>query len=185
MIEVRFHGRGGQGAVVASRLLAEAAFIEGMDVQAFPFFGVERRGAPVTAFTKIDDRPIRVKSMIYEPDFVIVLEQSLVDFVDVLEGLKPEGRVLINTTRSPEEMSAKLKRPVDVVDATQIAIDHGLGSREAPIVNTALLGAFARSSGIVSLDAVTEAIRNNVPRKKEENVAAARDAYEKVRMQEV
>jgi 2-oxoacid:acceptor oxidoreductase gamma subunit (pyruvate/2-ketoisovalerate family) len=108
-----------------------------------------------------------------------------VDFVDVLEGLKPDGKVLINTTRSPEEMSAKLKRPVDVVDATQIAIDHGLGSREAPIVNTALLGAFARSSGIVSLDAVIQAIRNNVPRKKEENVAAARDAYVKVKIQEV
>ena len=87
MIEIRFHGRGGQGAQIACKILATAAFHEGKDVQAFPYFGVERRGAPVTAFTKIDDRAIRVKSMIYEPDYVIVLDESLLKVVDVTEIL--------------------------------------------------------------------------------------------------
>ena len=100
MIEIRFHGRGGQGAQIASRILAEACFEEGYDVQAFPYFGVERRGAPVTAFTRMDDRPIRVKSQIYKPDFVIVMDPSLLQAVDVTSGLKEGGLVMVNTTKS-------------------------------------------------------------------------------------
>ena len=99
MIEIRFHGRGGQGAVTAANILAEAAFREGNDVQAFPYFGVERRGAPVTAFTKIDKKPIRVKSQIYEPDYVVVLAPQLVQAINVAEGLKPDGIVIINTNK--------------------------------------------------------------------------------------
>ncbi|MCI0497949.1 MAG: 2-oxoacid:acceptor oxidoreductase family protein [Thermoplasmata archaeon] len=181
MIEIRFHGRGGQGAVIASRLLAEAAFIEGKDVQAFPFFGVERRGAPVTAFTKIDDRPIRIKSEIYEPDHVIVLDTALLGYIDVVQGLKPGGRVLINCPlERAAQYRARSKAPIDAVDGTGIAIGHGLGSRESPIVNTSMLGAFARSSGLVGIDAVAEAIRRQVRRKVEANIEAARDAHDRV-----
>jgi len=183
VIEIRFHGRGGQGAVIASRLLAEAAFIEGKDVQAFPFFGVERRGAPVTAFTKIDDRPIRVKSMIYEPDYVIVLDTALLEYIDVGLGLKEDGRILINASASMAgEYRKKLGVTVDVVDGTSIALEHGLGSRESPIVNTSMVGAFARS-GVVSIDSVAEAVERQVKRKVEPNIQAARDAFESVELE--
>ena len=104
MIEIRFHGRGGQGAVIGANILAQAAFKEGKDVQAFPYFGVERRGAPVTAFTKIDHRPVRIKSQIYEPDYVVVLDASLLKAVDVDQGLKPGGIVLINTDKDPKDI---------------------------------------------------------------------------------
>ncbi|HID74257.1 MAG TPA: pyruvate ferredoxin oxidoreductase [Thermoplasmata archaeon] len=186
MIEVRFHGRGGQGAVIASRLLAEAAFIEGKDVQAFPFFGVERRGAPVTAFTKMDNRPIRVKSEVYEPDYVIVLDTALLEYIDVAQGLKEDGRLIINAPVSMADgYRERLGVPCDVVDGTRIAIEHGLGSREAPIVNTSMVGAFARASGLVGIESVAEAVRRHVRRKVDANIAAARDAYEKVDVQEV
>ena len=178
MIEVRFHGRGGQGAVIASRILAEAAFMEGYDVSAFPYFGVERRGAPVTAFTRMDKRPIRVKSQIYEPDYVVVLDPSLMKAIDVLKGLKEGGKVLVNTGKKPEELS--LNANVATVDATSIALRHGLGSRTAPIVNSAMVGAFARISGIVSIEAVMESVKHNVPVKHEENALAAKEAYESV-----
>jgi len=179
MIEIRFHGRGGQGAVVASRILAAAAFLEGKDVQAFPFFGVERRGAPVTAFTKIDEKPIRIKSEIDEPDYVIVMDTALLSAVDVTQGLKKGGLVLINTEKSAEEIHEILgAEKVAVVDATEIAIRNQLGTKVQPIVNTALVGAFARASGIVKLDSVVQAIGSEVPRNPERNQQAARDAYE-------
>ncbi|MCD6383831.1 MAG: pyruvate ferredoxin oxidoreductase subunit gamma [Thermoplasmata archaeon] len=185
MIEIRFHGRGGQGAVVASRILAEAAFLEGKDVQAFPFFGVERRGAPVTAFTKIDEKPIRIKSEIYEPDYVIVLDAALLSAVDVTQGLKEGGMVLVNTERSPEEIHEVLKaKRIAVVNATEIAIRNQLGSKVQPIVNTAMVGAFAKVSGLVTLDSVVEAVGREVPRAKERNQQAARDAYEEVVLKE-
>ncbi|MCD6110536.1 MAG: 2-oxoacid:acceptor oxidoreductase family protein [Thermoplasmata archaeon] len=179
MMEIRFHGRGGQGAVVASRILAAAAFLEGKDVQAFPFFGVERRGAPVTAFTKIDEKPIRIKSEIDEPDYVIVMDTALLSAVDVTQGLKKGGLVLINTEKSAEEIHEILgAEKVAVVDATEIAIRNQLGTKVQPIVNTALVGAFARASGIVKLDSVVQAIGSEVPRNPERNQQAARDAYE-------
>ncbi len=182
MIEIRFHGRGGQGSVVAGKLLALAAFKEGKYVSAFPYFGVERRGAPVTAFARISDRPIRIKSQIYKPDYVVVLDAALLKQVDVLHGLKDDGAILINTTKSPEEIKFKRKvRRIATVNATEIAIKHGLGSKTAPIVNTAILGAFAKMSGVVGINAVVEAILENAPAKKEENASAAKEAYEEVR----
>jgi 2-oxoacid:acceptor oxidoreductase gamma subunit (pyruvate/2-ketoisovalerate family) len=179
MIEIRFHGRGGQGAVVASNLLAMAAFREGKDVQAFPYFGVERRGAPVTAFTKLDDKPVRVKSQIYEPDHVIVMDASLLKAVDVTQGLKTGGLVLINTDKKPREVQG-IKGNIATVDATAIAVKHGLGSREAPIVNTAILGAFAKATGIVKIESLVESILDSAPAKKSENAEAAKEAYETV-----
>jgi len=183
MIEIRFHGRGGQGAVVASRLLAVAASYEGKDVQSFPFFGVERRGAPVTAFTKIDDKKILVKSNIYEPDYVIVMDPSLLSAIDVTAGLKPDGVVLINTGKGIDDVKKLVNaNRIALVDATDIAIKNGLGSRENPIVNTAILGAFAKVSGIVSIESIKRAIEENAPRKKEENKKAAEEAFNQVKI---
>lgn len=179
MIEIRFHGRGGQGAVVASRLLAQAAFLEDNDVQSFPYFGVERRGAPVTSFTKIDKKPIRIKSQIYEPDYVIVLDHSLMNAVDVADGLKNDGFILINTNKRPEEFNLPAKR-IATVDATSIAITHRLGSKHAPIVNSAVLGAFSKVSKIIKLSSLIQSILEISPAKKEENASAAKEAYEKV-----
>ncbi|MEW5937098.1 MAG: 2-oxoacid:acceptor oxidoreductase family protein [Candidatus Thermoplasmatota archaeon] len=180
MIEIRFHGRGGQGAVVASNILAEAAFSEGMHVSSFPFFGVERRGAPVTAYTRIDTKPIRIRSGIYKPDHIIVMDSTLLRAVDVLAGMKEGGIVLVNTHQKPEELGIDERFRVAVVDATKIALEHRLGSRAAPIVNSAVLGAYARVSGKVSIDAIVAAIKNTAPAKKEENAMAARDAHEQV-----
>lgn len=184
MIEVRFHGRGGQGAVIASNILAEAAFIEGKEVSAFPFFGVERRGAPVTAYTRIAEKKIRIKSGIYEPDFVIVLDPSLLDAVNIAEGLKPGGLILVNTKKSAAKLRVELgladDRKLATVPATDIAIKHKLGSKAAPIVNSSLLGAFAKASGVVGIESLIEAVKHNVPVRVEENAAAAREAYDSV-----
>ena len=182
MIEIRFHGRGGQGSVIASKILAKAFFMEGKYVSAFPYYGVERRGAPVTAFTRVDNRPIRARYQIYEPDYVIVLDPSLIGPVNVLKGLKKEGYILINTIKTPEEMGEVLNHGnIATVDATEIAIKHHLGSQTAPIVNTAILGAFARVSGLVKIETVMDAIRQAAPAKQEENALAAKDAYDNVR----
>ncbi|MGB9637123.1 MAG: 2-oxoacid:acceptor oxidoreductase family protein, partial [Thermoplasmata archaeon] len=152
MYEIRFHGRGGQGAVIASNLLAEAFFIDGYDVQAFPYFGVERRGAPVTAFTRADKKPIRVKMQIYEPDYVVVLDPSVLLKTDVTAGLKEGGIVLINTPKPPSSFKDKIRAKVYTVDASAIAMKHRLGSKAAPIVNTAILGAFGYAAKIPKIE---------------------------------
>ena len=184
MIEVRFHGRGGQGAVIASNILAEAAFIEGKEVSAFPFFGVERRGAPVTAYTRIDENKIRNKSGIYAPDFVVVMDPSLLNAVNIVEGLKPTGLILLNTKRDPKLLRTELGLTKDqklaTIPATDIAIKHRLGSKAAPIVNSSILGAFSKISGVVGIDSLIEAVKNNVPIKIDENAAAAKEAYDSV-----
>jgi len=179
LIEVRFHGRGGQGVVVASEVLANAAFRMGFEVSSFPFFGVERRGAPVTAYARIDNRPIRVKSSIYWPDYVVVLDSSLLRGVDVLEGLKQGGSVLINYPEGKklENMSPRFR--YFMIDATAVASSHGIGSSTAPIVNTAIMGGFAKMCNLVTLDSVLESIRELAPAKEEENVAAAKEAFER------
>lgn len=179
MIEVRFHGRGGQGVVVASEVLARAAFKMGFEVSSFPFFGVERRGAPVTAYARIDKKPIRVKSSIYEPDYVVVLDNALLKGVDVLEGLKDGGRILINYPEGKKPPNLIPKYRYFVIDATSIAATHGLGSRTAPIVNTAIMGGFAKMSDLIALDPILESIRELAPSKEEENVAAAKEAYQR------
>ncbi len=177
MLEVRFHGRGGQGAVVASEILARAAMKEGKYASAFPFFGVERRGAPVMAFCRIDDRPIRVHAGIYEPDHVVVLDHGLMKMVNVFEGQTNGGSVVVNTSLSMEELGLPAERRTLLIDATTIALRRGLGSATAPIVNTAILGAFARACDIVSIDSILESIKESAPAKRDQNVAAAQDAY--------
>lgn len=180
-MEVRFHGRGGQGVVIASEVLAKAAFRMGFEVSSFPFFGVERRGAPVTAFARIDKKPIRNRSSIYEPDYVVVLDSSLLKGVDVLEGLKPGGTVLINYPDGVPLPSLKPSYKYYSLDANTIAATHGIGSKVTPIVNTSIMGGFARICDWVSLDAMLETIKIVAPVKKDENVAAAREAYDKTK----
>ena len=180
MIEIRIHGRGGQGAVIASKVLATAVFREGRYVQSFPSFGVERRGAPVTAFTRIDERPIRLRCQIYEPDHLIVLDPTLLEAVDVTAGLKPGGWILINSGRPPRSFALPSHYRVATVDASAIAIRHRLGPASAPIVNTAILGAFARVTALVGIEALSDAVREIVPVKQEDNVAATREAHDEV-----
>ena len=181
MRELRIHGRGGQGAVIASKVLAVALFDEGRWVQSFPAFGVERRGAPVTAFLRLDEEPIRLRCEVTAPDDLIVLDPTLIDAVDVTGGLKDGGGVLINSDQGPEAYAHLSDRyRVATVDASAIAAEHAIGSRTQPIVNTAILGAFATWSGLVSLEAVCEAIRKEVPVRPEDNVAAARRAASSV-----
>lgn len=157
--------------------MAEALFREGREVQSFPAFGVERRGAPVTAFLRVDDSPILLRCEITEPDDLIVLDPTLVEAVDVTAGLQSGGTILINSARPPtsyDELGNRFR--VATVDASAIATRRGLGSRNQPIVNTAILGGFAAISGLVELDSVCAAIRENVPFHPDENEAAAREA---------
>jgi len=183
MIEIRIHGRGGQGSVVASKMLVTAAAKEGKKVQAFPTFGAERRGAPVAAFARIDTKKIRIHSEVYNPDCVIVLDPVLYETVDVTAGLKPGGWIILNSPQGPASFPFPAHFQVATVDASGIAIKHKLGSRTEPIVNTAILGAFARVTGMIGIEALAETVRESVPGKEKENEAAAREAYGSVKVQ--
>ena len=179
MKEIIFHGRGGQGAVIASRLLAMAAFKEGKDVQSFPFFGVERRGAPVAAYTRLSSSKIRKREPITEPDYVIVFDSALIDAVDITKGLKRGGVILINSKASPDSFLLSKRFKVFTIDASAIASRHKLGSESAPIVNTSLLGAFAKLTGEIGIESLIGSIIENMAIKADENIKAAREAYEK------
>lgn len=173
MRELRIHGRGGQGSVTAAELIAVAAFEGGVYSQAFPSFGVERRGAPVQAFVRFNDKKVRLRSEVYEPDYVIVQDSTLVGDVDVFGGMKEGGIALINTEK---EISVDVPEGVKVIviDATAIALQH-LG---VPITNTTLIGAFAAASGEIALPALEKALRARFPGKLgDKNVAAAEFAY--------
>jgi pyruvate ferredoxin oxidoreductase gamma subunit len=171
MFQVRIHGRGGQGVVTAAELLSVAAFLEGRHAQAFPSFGSERTGAPVVAFCRIDDRPIRVREPILAPDALIVQDPTLPHQVDLFAGLRPGGRVLLNSTRAADQLGlGELDATVITVPASEIAREH-LGR---PLPNAALLGALAAVTELVTLDSVAAAIRERFPaRVAEANVAAA------------
>jgi 2-oxoacid:acceptor oxidoreductase gamma subunit (pyruvate/2-ketoisovalerate family) len=178
MVEIRFHGRGGQGTVVASKILADAIAAEGNWVQAYPEFGVERRGSPVVAFIRIDDKRIYDKSRIYHPDHVVVVDPTLVEAIDITEGLKEGGTIIINSDRKPEEFPFHGRFKVRTVNATEIAVKHRLGSMATPIVNTAIVGAVVKIFGLTKLESLTKAIREGISIKPEENVKAAQEAYE-------
>jgi len=182
MIEIRTHGRGGQGAVIASEILADAFFREGKYVQAFPAFGVERRGAPVVAFTRVSESEIRERCQIYEPDHLIVLDPVLIDTINITSGLKDGGWIVINTNRDMSDSDLLERYRLAIIDANGIAVKHGLGSRATPIVNTAILGAFSAASGLVGLEAVLDAVEEFVPLKKKENRLATKEAYESVKV---
>jgi 2-oxoacid:acceptor oxidoreductase gamma subunit (pyruvate/2-ketoisovalerate family) len=183
LVEIIFHGRGGQGAVTAANLLAVAALQDGnKGVQAFPFFGAERRGAPIRAFARISGDEINLRSEIYEPDIVIVLDESILDLVDVLKGLKPHGKILINTRKKPSDFPFSKQFTVATVDATGIAISHDIRVGGIPVVNTPILGAIPRILDRVTLKSLQEAIRGKWEGKaelRERNVQATQDAYAK------
>jgi pyruvate ferredoxin oxidoreductase gamma subunit/2-oxoisovalerate ferredoxin oxidoreductase gamma subunit len=180
MQEIRFHGRGGQGTVLAAVALAKAFFAAGFEVQTFPVFGSERRGAPVEAYLRLDHRKILVRSNVYQPDHVMVQDLHLLGIVPVTRGLKPGGWILVNAPDLPRDLGPFEGFRLAQVDAAGIALRHGLGARTQPIINTAMMGAFARMLGAPPLEAVTGAIREAMPRLPEENAAAARDAYGEV-----
>ena len=178
--EIRIHGRGGQGSVTAADLLAHAAFMEGKWVQAFPYFGAERRGAPVKAFVRISDEPILVHSQVYTPDYVIVLDHAIYKVVDVTEGLKKDGIVIMNTTKKPEEIGLESWR-VATVDATGITLELNLLVAGLPVVNTSIVGAFAKATDEVKLASVLKAIKETwAGGAGEKNARAAELAYERL-----
>ena len=181
MFQVRIHGRGGQGVVTATELLSVAAFREGRHAQAFPSFGSERTGAPVVAFCRIDDRPIRLREPILAPDALIIQDPTLLHQIDVFSGLSPQGYILINTAKSFDDLGlAEFAQGFDAsrictVPATEIALRH-VGR---PLPNAALLGGFAAISGRISLDSVGAALRDKFPAKvAAANIAAAAEAYD-------
>jgi pyruvate ferredoxin oxidoreductase gamma subunit len=178
--QVRIHGRGGQGVVTAAELLSVAAFMEGRHAQAFPTFGSERTGAPVVSFCRIDERPIRAREPIAEPDALIIQDPTLLHQVDLFDGLDPEGWILINSSRSFAELGIAdlLERfspqRLLTVPATELAREH-LGR---PLPNAVLLGGFAALSGLISLESVSAAIRERFPGKLGDgNIAAAEAAF--------
>jgi pyruvate ferredoxin oxidoreductase gamma subunit len=176
MIEIRFHGRGGQGAVTSAELLALAAIGEGKYAQAFPSFGPERRGAPVVAFCRISDQPIKIRANVYEPDIVVVLDSSLLKIVNVAAGLKPEGLLVTTSKDSPEQLKQdlKIKNRLAVVDATKIAMEV-LG---LPITNTTLLGSLVRASEIVKKESFISPLKERFGRIAEKNISAFDRAYQ-------
>jgi pyruvate ferredoxin oxidoreductase gamma subunit len=183
VFQVRIHGRGGQGVVTAAEMLSVAAFLEGRHAQAFPSFGSERTGAPVVAFCRIDDREIRLREPVMQPDALIIQDPTLLHQVDVFGGLRPDGYILINTTRTFDALGVGdfvrgfHADHLCTVPATEFALNH-LGR---PLPNAALLGGFAAVSGRISLTSVAAAIRDKFAGKvAERNVAAATEAYEYV-----
>ena len=176
MIEIRFHGRGGQGSVTSAELLALAAIGEGKYAQAFPSFGPERRGAPVVAFCRISDQPIRIRANIYEPDIVVVLDPTLLKIVNVAAGLKPSGIVVTTSKDSPEMVRETLgiKNRIAVVDAIKIAMEV-LG---LPITNTAMLGSLIRAADLVKRESFISPLKERFGRIAEKNIAAFERAYQ-------
>ena len=175
--EVRWHGRGGQGAMTASDLLAKAAVLKGKNVQSFPEFGPERMGAPLRAFTRISDKAINLHCAIYEPDVVVVLDPTLLKTVPVAEGLPEDGILVVNTRERPIELRERMnlvERRLWTVPATDIAV-RILG---IAITNTGMLGAVARAAAIVDLTSLEQAIKDRFPLKiAEKNVEVMKEAY--------
>ena len=164
MIEIRWHGRGGQGAKTASLLLADAAFNTGKYIQGFPDYGPERMGAPITAYNRISDKPITIHSNIYEPDYVVVVDDTLLEVVDVTAGLKEEGAIVINTTKSADYLKSVLKGykgNVYTIDARKIS-EEALG-RYFP--NTPMLAAIVKVSGIMTDEALLEDMKGSFKHK--------------------
>lgn len=185
LVEVRWHGRGGQGAVTAAKIFAEAALAEGKHIQAFPEYGPERMGAPVKAFDRLSDNPIKLHSQVYNPNVVVVIDPTLIRDVNVIEGLTEDGIVIMNSPKSPEEIKRTLglkSQKVYTVDATKISLET-LGKF---IPNTPMLGALVKSTGLVGLDKVLEEVKKMFSGKlKEEiiqsNLNAIKRAYEEVK----
>lgn len=184
MMEIRIHGRGGQGAVTSSKLAGLAASIEGKYGQGLPFYGFERRGAPVEVYLRFDEKPILISSRIYEPDGIIVLDPILAELGDVVaKGIREGGFAVLNTLKEPEEIGyAEGLGKIATVDATGVALKT-LGR---PITNTAILGAFARMTGMLKLTSLEEAVKQILAERfHKANVEALRLAYEETKVKEM
>jgi pyruvate ferredoxin oxidoreductase gamma subunit len=182
IIAIRLHGRGGQGAVTSAELVAQAAIDEGKYAQAFPAFGPERRGAPVQAFIRISDKQIRIRAEVTEPDIVVVLDPSLLKIVKVTAGLKKNGLVVVNTKafdNVPADVRSNYR--VAVIDANLVAKET-LG---APIVNTTMLGALIKASGVVKLESLSEPLKKRFGKLAEKNLAAMKRAYDETQVKEM
>lgn len=179
MYEVIWHGRGGQGVVIAAQILAEAAYLQGFKgVTSAPTFGPERRGAPLTASTRISTFPVRMVSQIEHADISVVLDPSLLSVVNILGTLKNGGLIIINTPLMPDELALEAEINIATADAGGIAMKHRLIREGKPIVNTPMLGAFAKASNLVSLDAVEKGMKSRLSATVlNANVAALRDAF--------
>ena len=179
LIEICFHGRGGQGAVTAANILVAAALKDGnKGVQAFPFFGAERRGAPVRAFARVANEEINLRSEVYNPDIAIVLDEGILDIVDVIGSLKKDGTILINTEKKPDGFAFSKRFKVATVDATAIAIKHNILVGGIPVVNTPILGAVPKILDRVTLKSIQEVIFEKWGGKMgERNAKATEDAY--------
>ncbi len=183
LIEVRWHGRGGQGAVTSAELVAQAAISEGKFAQAFPSFGPERRGAPVLAFNRVDSKePVKVRAEVRRPDVVVVLDPGLLRIVNVTSGLKKDGTLLVNTKRSFEQLISEfnITYRLATVDAASIAREL-LGVN---IVNTTMLGALIKVTGLIEMESVIEPIKHRFGRLAEKNIAAMKRAYEETLIKE-
>ncbi|MCJ7561046.1 pyruvate ferredoxin oxidoreductase subunit gamma [Candidatus Bathyarchaeota archaeon] len=183
MVEFRWHGRGGQGAWTASELLARAALYEGKYIQSFPEFGPERMGAPVTAFTRISTKPIRIHCAVYEPDIVVVLDPSLLKTVPVTSGVNENGIIIVNSVDEPAKVRENLKTEkgkIWTIPATQIALKI-LGM---PITNTAMLGIVARATKIVSLESIEKIVKERFRQDlAEKNFAVIKEAYQEAKQE--
>ena len=183
LFEVRWHGRGGQGAVTSAELVAQAAIIEGRYGQAFPSFGPERRGAPVLAFVRVsNDKPIRIRAEITIPDVIVVLDPGLLSVVNVTAGLKPDGTAVINTRKTPDEIRSEfgIKHRLATVNATQIAKEI-LGVN---IVNTTMVGALLKATDLVKIESVYEPLKGRFGKLADKNFASMKKAYEETVVKE-
>jgi len=179
MFELRWHGRGGMGAVTAAELLAYAAVLEGKYGLAIPFFGAERRGAPVVAYNRIDNKRVRRRSIIRNPDAVVVFDNSLLKIIDVTSGLKEDGYLILNSSQDiAESYSDRFK--VAYLDATGIALKIGLKLAGIPLVNMPMLGAVSKVTNIVSLSSLLTAVKLKWPNKAELNLMGVKAGYESV-----
>ncbi|MFN3504589.1 MAG: pyruvate ferredoxin oxidoreductase subunit gamma [Caldimicrobium sp.] len=181
MIEIRLHGRGGQGGVTSAELIAIAAITQGKYAQAFPSFGPERRGAPVQAFARISDEKIRTREKIYHPDIILVLDATLPKIVNVTAGLKEDGIAILNSSHGEKEVRAMLKGfkgKLAIVDATKIALEE-LG---VPITNTTMLGAFIKASGLIDPRYMEEALKHRFGKLAEKNIKALHRAIEETKI---
>ena len=180
MIEMRFHGRGGQGAVTSAELVAQAAIDTGKYATAFPSFGPERRGAPVVAFARVDERPVRIRSKVYNPDAVIVLDPSLVEIANPIEGLRDGGVLIINSSHDRETIRKQLSFSgrLAVVDATRIAKEViGL-----PITNTTMVGALVKATNLLTIEALKEPFKRRFGKIASRNIEAMQRAWEETKI---
>jgi len=178
--EIRWHGRGGQGAITAAKLLAQAAYLDGYHgVTAAPSFGAERRGAPVSASTRIALEPIMVVSQVEEPDIVVVLDHTLLGYDDVTSGLRKGGWLVVNSRLGPKELKVKGDFNIATADATRVCRELGLIISGLTVVNTAILGAFVRATELVDLASIEKVIKERFPSKAaNSNIAAITQTYE-------